>query len=356
MEFEIDFNWQIRTDNHHQALDPQLLNLLAAIVEHGALQQAAKQANISYRHAWGLMEKWQQIFGLPLIKKQRGRGTQLAPAGQYLLQAHQHLQARLLPQLSNQATQLRQQMQQLQSAQNPLRLKIYASHGLAVSALRDRLNRQQIAVDLHFYGSLESLQGLQQGQCDIAGFHIPVGALGRQISHQYLAVLDARQISLIYLVRRQQGLMMAAGNPLTIQKLTDLTKAGLRFINRQRDSGTRLLLDLLLTAQQIDTANIDGYNQEEFTHMAVAAMIASGAADCGFGIAAVADKFGLDFLPVCEEHYCLAIPSSRLAAGPIQALLNTLQSADWRQSLTGLAGYDLSQSGQPVSFSDIFGN
>lgn len=137
MEFHIDFNWQIQTDNETRALEPLLLNLLAAISEQGALQQAAKDVGVSYRHAWGMMEKWQQVFGLPLIEKQRGRGTHLAPAGQYLLQAHQHLQARLLPQLSNQATHLRQQMQQLQTTRNPARLKVFASHGLAVSALRD---------------------------------------------------------------------------------------------------------------------------------------------------------------------------------------------------------------------------
>lgn len=355
MKFQIDFNWQIQTDSEYHALEPLLLNLLAAIAEHGALQPAAKQVNVSYRHAWGLMEKWQQLFGLPLIEKQRGRGSKLAPAGQYLLQAHQHLQARLLPQLSNQATQLRQQMQQLQSAQNPHRLKIFASHGLAVSALRDRLHQQQIAADLHFHGSLESLQGLQQQQCDIAGFHIPVGDLGKQIAHQYLAFLDAKQISLIYLVRRQQGLMVAAGNPLNIKDVSSLGKADLRFINRQRGSGTRLLLDQLLAAEQIDPSAIQGYAQEEFTHMAVAAMVASGAADCGFGIAAVADKFSLDFLPMCEEHYCLAVTTSRLQTESVQALLSTLQSATWRESQPELAGYDLSQSGKIVSFQTVFG-
>lgn len=356
MEFQIDFNWQIQTETGTHALDPLLLHLLAAINEHGALQQAARQLNVSYRHAWGLMEKWQQVFGLPLIEKQRGRGTRLAPAGQYLLQAHQHLQARLLPQLSNQATQLRHQLQQLQAASQPHRLKIFASHGLAVGALQRQLLQQEIAVDLHFHGSLESLQALNAGDCDIAGFHIPVGELGRQMAPDYLRLLNSQTITLIYLVRRQQGLMLAAGNPLNIQSLADLQNPQLHFINRQRGSGTRLLLDQLLTAQQIDPAHVHGYVQEEFTHMAVAAMIASGAADCGFGIAAVAQKFALDFLPLCEEHYCLAIPKNRMQDNAVQAMLKTLQGADWRQPLHGLSGYDLSQSGQTVRFSDIFGH
>lgn len=355
MEFQIDFSWQIETVEGKWPVDKVLLTLLADIDEKGSLQTAAQKNAISYRHAWGLMEKWQQRFQLPLIEKQRGRGTRLAPAGQYLLQSHQHLQARLLPQLSNQATQLRQQMQQLQTSQNLARLKIFASHGLAVSALRDELNQQQIAADLHFHGSLESLQELQSGHCDIAAFHIPVGALGRQIADQYLALLDVSQISLIYLVRRQQGLMIAAGNPLNIKDLKDLSNGNLDFINRQRGSGTRLLFDQLLSGQQISSASINGYQQEEFTHMAVAAMIASGAADCGFGIAAVADKFALDFLPICEEHYCLAIPTNRLQTMSVQALIAILKASQWRQSLAGLTGYDLSQSGQMVSFAAIFG-
>jgi len=355
MEFQIDFNWQIETSDGKWPVDRILLNLLADINAKGSLQTAARQNAVSYRHAWGLMEKWQQRFQLPLIEKQRGRGTRLAPAGQYLLQAHQHLQARLLPQLSNQATQLRQQMQQLQTSHNPARLKIFASHGLAVSALRDELNQQQIAVDLHFHGSLEGLQALQQGQCDIAGFHIPIGELGQQLAPDYLALLDPQTTQLVYLVRRQQGLMLASGNPLQIQQLADLTRPGVRFINRQQGSGTRLLLDQLLMAQQLNNEQIQGYNQEEFTHMAVAAMVASGAADCGFGIAAVADKFALDFLPLSEEHYCLAIPVSQLADQRIQAIMDTLNTATWQRSQAGVAGYDLTQSGQLASFTEIFG-
>lgn len=354
MEFHIDFNWQIQSNNENWPVDPLLLNLLSAIDKHGSLQSAARDNDVSYRHAWGLMEKWRERFQLPLIEKHRGRGTRLAPAGQHLLQAHQHLQARLLPQLSNQATQLRQQIQQLRTAQTPARLKVFASHGLAVSALRDELNQQQIAVDLHFHGSLESLLALQQQQCDIAGFHIPTGPLGKQLAPDYLSLIDPETTQLCYLVKRQQGIMIANGNPLYIQKMTDLTRPDVRFINRQRGSGTRLLLDQMLLSEQLNGSDIQGYNQEEFTHMAVAAMVASGVADCGFGIAAVAAKFNLDFLPLCEEHYCLAIPKSYLEDPRIQSILAFLKSDDWHTSQADVPGYDVSQSGQFVSFADIF--
>lgn len=355
MEFQIELNWWWKNTTQRLPVDPLLLKLLAVINRSGSLQQAARQCQVSYRHAWGLMEKWQDLIGQALIIKQRGKGTVLSEAGRCLLNAHQQLNARLSPELANQATDLSQQLMALQSRQHPQRFRLHASHGLAVSALREQLTAQQIAVDLHFHGSLESLQALAAGHCDIAGFHIPVGKLGQQIAPQYLTLMDSENLSLIYLVKRQQGLMLAAGNPLNIQSFSDLSETDLRFINRQRGSGTRLLLDQLLQDQRINANTIKGYAQEEFTHMAVAAMVASNAADCGFGIAAVAEKFTLDFLPLCEEHYCLAIPTRRLQEDTVQALLRTLSTEQWRQSLEGLQGYDLSQSGQPVSFAQVFG-
>lgn len=355
MEFQIELNWWWKNTGHRQPIDPLLIKLLAAIDSYGSLQQAARHCQVSYRHAWGLMEKWQDLFGLPLIIKQRGKGTALSEAGRCVLNAHQQMRARLSPELANQATELSRQLMALQSRHHPQRLRLHASHGLAVSELRQQLTQQQIAVDLHFHGSLESLQALAAGHCDIAGFHIPVGKLGQQIAPQYLNLMDSENLSLIYLVRRQQGLMMPAGNPRNIHSLNDLSGTDLRFMNRQPSSGTRLLLDQLLLDQGMDAGSIRGYSQEEFTHMAVAAMVASGAADCGFGIAAVADKFALDFLPLCEEHYCLAIPKRRLQEDAVQALLQILNTEQWRQSLAGLRGYDLSQSGQPVSFKQVFG-
>lgn len=355
MEFEIELNWWLKDAAHNYPVDGILILLLKAIDSGGSLQQASRQCQVSYRHAWGLMEKWENLLGVRLIVKQRGRGTHVSEAGRCLLNAHQQIHARFSPELVNQATQLSQQLMTLQARDRTERLKLHASHGLAVNALRESMREQQIAVDLHFHGSLESLQALARGHCDIAGFHIPVGDLGRQIAPQYLALIDAEQTTLIYLVRRQQGLMMATGNPLDIHSLADLTRADLRFINRQRGSGTRLLLDQLLASENIDNQQIQGYEQEEFTHMAVAAMIASGAADCGFGIAAVAQKFALDFVPLCEEHYCLAIPNHRLSDASVKAMLETLKAANWRESLADLAGYNLSQSGQQVDFKSVFG-
>lgn len=355
MEFEIELQWWLKQTGKSLPLDGKLIVLLNAIKTTGSLQQAARECEVSYRYAWGLMEKWQDLIGLALIIKQRGRGTALSQAGDCLLNAHQQLNARLSPELANQTTDLSQQLMSIQTRHHPQRLRLHASHGLAVSELRQQLTEQQIAVDLHFHGSLESLQALAAGHCDIAGFHIPVGKLGQQIAPQYLNLMDSENLSLIYLVRRQQGLMMPAGNPRNIHSLDDLSGTDLRFINRQRSSGTRLLLDQLLHDKPIDSNSIRGYAQEEFTHMAVAAMVASGAADCGFGIAAVADKFALDFLPLCEEHYCLAIPKRRLQEDVVQALLQILNTEQWQQSLAGLTGYDLSQSGQPVSFKQVFG-
>lgn len=355
MNIQINFLWQIEHEGKTITVDPILFNLLTSLNSLGSLQQAALQCQVSYRHAWGLMEKWEKLFGSPLVIKHRGRGAKLTEAGEKLLQAQQQLQARHAPQLANQATELAHQLSRIQQSQQHYHLKIYASHGLAVSALRDTLNQlKDMPVELHFHGSVESLRALKENQCDIAGFHVPEGELGKRVSSQYLQHISPENHRLIYLVRRLQGLMVPKGNPLAIRTLADLSNGNYRFINRQKDSGTRLLLDQLLALQHIAPTTITGYQQEEFTHMAVAAMVASGVADCGFGIAAVAKKFGLDFVPIQWEHYCLAVSQQQFEHESVQALLECVNGKTFHNALADLEGYELSRCGQEVTFEQIF--
>jgi len=356
LNIQINFLWQIEHEGKTVTVDPVLFSLLTSLDQLGSLQQAALQCQTSYRHAWGLMEKGEKLFGSPLIIKHRGRGAKLTEAGEKLLQAQRQLQARHAPQLANQATELAHQLSSIQQAQKNYHLRIYASHGLAVSALRDTLNQlQDMPVELHFHGSLESLRALKENQCDIAGFHVPEGELGKRVSSQYLQHISPENHRLIYLVRRLQGLMVPKDNPLSIHSLADLSKGGYHFINRQKDSGTRLLLDQLLDLQHIDPMTITGYKQEEFTHMAVAAMVASGAADCGFGIAAAAQKFGLNFVPIQWEHYCLAVNQQQFEHESVQTLFECVNGHAFQNALVDLEGYQLDRCGQEVAFEQIFG-
>ncbi|MCB2427261.1 substrate-binding domain-containing protein [Methylophaga pinxianii] len=354
MNIQINFLWKINLNDESVSIEPLLFELLVAIESLGSLQQAALQCKTSYRHAWGLMEKWQNLLGSPLLSKQRGRGAQLTPLGEKLVQAHQQLHARYAPQLANHATDLTHELTQLRQHDNN-QLKFFTSHGLAVSALRDNLNRlQELPVELHFHGSLQSLRALHANECDIAGFHLPEGEVGQQLAIAYQSYLNPHQHRLIYLVRRLQGLMVAKGNPLSIHSLSDLVSSGCRFINRQNQSATRVLLDKLLEHHQIDSNQITGFDQVEYTHMAVAAMVASNAFDCGFGLAAAARKFGLDFIPLQWEHYCLAVNSEKYFEPNMQTLLECLKSPAYLEELAGLEGYEMDRCGEAVDFESIF--
>lgn len=355
MNIQIGFLWKIEQNNKTVVIDPLLFDLLVAIKLLGSLQQAALHCQVSYRHIWGMMEKWHKLLGSPLLTKERGRGTRVTQLGEKLIQAHQQLHARYAPQLANHATELTHQILEFQQLQKSDHLKIFASHGLAVSALRDTLKHlPDLSVEVHFHGSSQSLRELQANQCDVAGFHLPEGELGKNISTEYLRYINPQQYQLIYLARRLQGLIVAKGNPLSIYSLTDLTKSNCRFINRQTKSGTRILFEQLLDHHQIDREQISGFHQEEYTHMAVAAMVASDAYDCGFGIAATAEKFGLDFIPIQWEHYCLALNLKKANAEPIKILLECLKSELYLKTLTGIDGYEMGRCGQEVSFNSIF--
>lgn len=354
MNIELTLNWQIN-QSEQQNIDPVLFPLLTAIYHLGSLRRATDEINVSYRFAWGLLAKWEQLLGMPLVILERGRGATLSPTGEKLLNANVQLLARFTPELNNFATQFKRDFELLLDKGKKPSLNIFASHGLAVSTLRDLINQQSnFKVDLHFHGSLESLRALNSGHCHIAGFHIPIGPLANNLRSQYLDLINAQQHQLIYVVKRNQGLMFKSENATKINTISSLTNKELQFINRQADSGTRLLFDQLLEAENIKPNEINGYGHEEFTHMAVAAMIASGAADVGFGIAPMATKFNLEFVPLVWEHYCLAIPTNLSKDESTKQIKELLQSSQFRESLSGFDGYDASRSGDSVSFKDIF--
>lgn len=354
MNIQLSLNWQI-SQSEQQNIDPILFPLLTAIYDLGSLRSATDEVKVSYRFAWGLLAKWEQLLGQPLVILERGRGAYLSPTGQSLLNANVQLLARFTPELDNFATQFKRDFELLLDKGKTPSLNIFASHGLAISTLRDLINQESnFKLDLHFHGSLESLRALDSGHCDIAGFHIPIGPLAKNIRSQYLKLIDPHKHKLIYVVKRNQGLMFRPENATKISTVSSLTNNDLRFINRQTDSGTRLLFDQLLEAEGIEPNEINGYDHEEFTHMAVAAMIASGAADVGFGIAPMASKFNLEFVPLVWEHYCLAIPNYLSEDESTKQIKELLGNAVFKDTLLGFPGYDVSHSGDAVTFKDIF--
>jgi molybdate transport repressor ModE-like protein len=349
----LDLRWHFG-ESPAEEVEPDLFQLLQAIQEFGSLQLAAKKGEISYRHAWGLMQKWERLIGHPLATLERGKGARLTPLGEKFLWGQRRVLARLGPELESLASELDAELRLLLSRGTPAPLRITASHGLAIVMLRDLLHKTSVVkLDLQFRGSLDSLRTLAGSKCDLAGFHLPEGPLGRRVAPQYRRWLDPEDHVLIHVVRRCQGLMTQPDNPKGITTLTDLIKPGVRFVNRQAGSGTRLLLDCLLEEARMDPERITGYHTEEFTHMAVAALVAGGAADAGFGIQAAASQFQLRFVPVVWENYLLAVKRAELSSPGVFELLRILRGAEFRDQVNALPGYDAEQSGTAVPVSQV---
>jgi putative molybdopterin biosynthesis protein len=197
-------------------------------------------------------------------------------------------------------------------------------------------------------GSMGGLMAVKKGLCHMAGTHLldaEDGTYNISYLKRFLPQISAR---LVHLVNREQGLMVLPGNPKRIQGLDDLVRADVSFINRQGGSGTRILLDYRLNELGIDPGTIAGYDNEEFTHMSVAAAVLSGLADVGLGIYAAAKALALDFIPVVTEQYDLVIPEDYFGSDAIQSLLEIIHSDLFKQRVEALGGYSVARTGRII--------
>ena len=192
------------------------------------------------------------------------------------------------------------------------------------------------------------LIALRDGLCHLAGSHLLDPETGAYTLPYVDQVLAGREIAVVRLVHRRQGLLVAAGNPLGLGGVGDLARPGLRYVNRQRGAGTRVLLDYELTRAGIDPDAIVGYGREEPTHLAVAAAIASDRADCGMGVLAAARAFDLDFVPVTSEPYDLVLRRESLADPVLAPFWELLSSEQFRSAVEELGGYDTAEMGRRI--------
>jgi len=225
---------------------------------------------------------------------------------------------------------------------------IIGSHDITVDILADEIKRRgyNIRISSGNVGSLGGLMALRKGTCHIAGSHLLDTRTGQYNLSYIRRYLKGKHISVFHLVLRDQGLIVTKGNPRAVKGISDLSRGDVTFVNRQAGSGTRVLFDYKLDQQGMEPKSIKGYDHEEFTHMAVAVDILSGAADCGMGIFAAAKALDLDFIPLEREQYDLIIPTDMLDLPNVRAVLETIQTQDFRKRVESLGGYDPSKSGQ----------
>jgi putative molybdopterin biosynthesis protein len=189
------------------------------------------------------------------------------------------------------------------------------------------------------------LVALRRGEAHLAGTHLldpETGEYNHRYVQRYCAGMD---IVLVTLAGREQGWIVPPGNPQDLREWADIARPGVTLVNRQRGAGTRVLLDYELQQRGIDPAGITGYAREEYTHLAVAAAVASGTASAGLGIRAAARALELDFVPLAQERYDLAIPRPFYASDLLRPVLSTLQNPAFRAAVADLPGYDVQEMG-----------
>ena len=226
------------------------------------------------------------------------------------------------------------------------------SHDNALDALANALKKKYPGLSLSsaHVGSMGGLLALKRGEAHLAGTHLLDEETGEYNVSYIKKLLPEKKVILVNLVHRTQGFIVPKGNPKGIKGFEDLVRDDVVFVNRQSGAGTRLLTDLYLKRFAIDPKSVKGYDREEFTHMAVAAAVVSGAADTGLAVLSAAQALGQDFIPVAQEQYDLAVLEEYYHTPMLQALLSIIrEDASFRNQITGMGGYDVREMGRVIA-------
>ncbi len=348
----LQFHYSLSRDASPALVRNALIDLLQAVATHGSISAAARVLDLSYRHVWGELKRWESELGNELLIWEKGQSARLSEFGTKLLWAERQAQARLAPQIEALRGDLERAFAVAFDDQAHV-VTLYASHDDALSALREHALVQahgQLHLDIRFTGSVDAIRALNEGRCVMAGFHTLIDTARKTLTERtYKPLLRPGQHKIIGFARRTQGLMVAAGNPLQLKSLQDVTQRCARFANRALGTGTRVALDELLARDGLRTDAIRGYAASEPSHAAVAHAVAAGHCDAGLGIEAAARAARLDFVPLIDERYHLVCLKSALLQPGVVALLALLQTPDWQRELSSIAGHSAMQSGEVLS-------
>ncbi len=344
--------WSIQ-DPQGPPLPSRLIELLVQVAETGSLLLAARRLGLSYRRAWDLVREGEAQFQAALLLMERGRGSTLTDLGARIVWADRRIHARLRPALESLSSELAEELRNA-LCEAPAALRLHASHGFAIERLIERLEQDGLKLNFSYASCSAAAAALREGECDLVGMHIPLGAMAAMAVGHYRPWLQGMGLTLVDIATRRQGLMVRSGNPRELFALADLTRPGVRFINRQAGSGTRLLLEGLLRAQGIDANRITGFEHGEYTHAAVAAYVASGMADVGFGLEPPARHFKLDFVPIAAERYFLLCRDDVMPTAACQKVLALLRDPAFRTTLAALPGYDPTAAGTATPLAQAY--
>ena len=352
----VQLHYTLSKDAGNALIRNPLPELLQAVAEHGSISGAARALDLSYRHVWGALKRWEDQLGGELIIWGKGQSAQLSEFGAKLLWAERQAQARLAPQIAALHADLERAFA-VAFDPNAHVLTLYASHDDALVALRTHAAQADagaLHLDIRFTGSVDAIRALNEGRCTLAGFHTVDKAGADSLTAQtYQPLLQPGLHKIIGFAQRTQGLIVAQGNPLALHSLQDVARTGARFLNRPLGTGTRVLLDDLLAQAGLDAQGIVGYALNEPSHTAIAQAVAAGAADVGMGIELAARARGLDFVPLVHERYHLACLKASLDQPATLALRTLLQTPEWLAHMATLPGYSPLRCGEVLAMSTV---
>ena len=232
-------------------------------------------------------------------------------------------------------------------------LVVIGSHDPLLDELSDLIHREdhRLFLSSAHVGSMGGIMAIRRGEAHAAGIHLLDTATGEYNRSYIRKYFPHGGVFLVRCVGRQQGLMLQKGNPFGITSFVDIARDGIRYVNRQKGSGTRVLMDYLCDKYGVDRDRIYGYDREEMTHNSVAVQIAGDSADAGMGIFSTAKLYGLDFLPICVEEYDLLIPEAAWNTGMVRQLIRILKSEEFKSRIEAMGGYTLECPGEII---DVF--
>ena len=361
----LQFHYTLGRDSSPALVRNPLIDLLQGVSAHGSISGAARALGLSYRHVWGELKRWEDALGNGLVVWEKGQSARLTEFGNKLMWAERQAQVRLAPQIEA----LRGELERAFAVafdEHAHVLTLYASHDDALAALREhalaagpdhhaqRDTHGALHLDIRFCGSVDAIRALNEGRCELAGFHtLQQPARGSLAERTYRPLLKPGRHKIIGFAQRTQGLMVARSNPMGLSCLADVAGTGARFVNRALGTGTRVVLDELLAQAGLDAHDIQGYERNEPSHAAVAHAIAAGNADAGLGIEVAARGQGLDFIALVQESYHLVCLKSALEQPATRALLATLRSTAWQAQLAAMHGYEPLRCGEILSLRQV---
>ena len=294
-----------------------LVDLLKDIADGCSLVEASKRTGASYRSAWGKLNDVEASLSVPLLVRTKGHGSKLTEFGVFLIRFIEDLQTDYLKHGRSHQDLFLKEIKKIQKAES-VKWKFLSSSDSIIQRAAGEIK----GFDLKIAGSGEALERLLNKDAHIAGYHVSDEKSSKAIHHR----LSKSDIEIYPVMKRTQGLILNKGNPLHINSIDDLLKHQVRFINRQIGSGTRLLLDALLLECGVDDSRINGYLHEEFTHSAVANAILAGKADVGLGVKNIAIESGLDFVPLRDEVFFIAMHREMVTRPEVAKLIRKIRS------------------------------